>query len=100
MPTDSQAHDNHQAIRDHINHVLCELENLEPNHFELSERVLQRSGVPCAVLFVLHGPRQLQVSAVWEWDRGVVWFYNAVGKRCRKTQIEDNTVIGTHACAA
>lgn len=79
----------HTQVRDHVNQVLCELEDLEPNHFPLSERILERAGCPCGMLFVLHGPRQLQVSAIWEWERNAVWFYNAVGQRCQKTQLQE-----------
>jgi hypothetical protein len=90
MRTNDEHLENHHQVRDHVNHVLCELEDLELNHFPLSQRTLQRSGQPCGVLFVLHGPRQLQVSAIWELDRNVIWFYNAVGQRCQKTQLHGN----------
>lgn len=77
----------HESIRQYVNQKLCELENLEPDHFPLSERTLERAGSPCGVMFVLHGPRQLQVSAVWEIDRNQIWFYNAIGERCHQTQL-------------
>lgn len=88
MRTREERLDDPQAVRTHVNQVLCELEDLEPNHFPLSERTLERNGQACAAMFVLHGPRQLQVTAVWEWERGVIWFYNAVGERCAKTQLQ------------
>lgn len=87
MRTQQERLEDHQAVRNHVNQVLCELEDLEPEHFPLSERTLERAGAPCAVMFVLHGPRQLQVTAVWELSSGVIWFYNAVGERCAKTQL-------------
>ncbi|WP_425395307.1 hypothetical protein [Aeoliella sp.] len=87
MRTREERLDDPQDVRTHVNQILCELEDLEPNHFPLSERTLQRNGQACAAMFVLHGPRQLQVTAVWEWERGVIWFYNAVGERCAKTQL-------------
>ncbi|QDU58115.1 hypothetical protein [Aeoliella mucimassa] len=76
-----------QAVHDHVNENLCELENLELHHFPLSERALCRDGEACAVMYVLHGPRQLQVTAVWELASGTIWYYNSVGERCRKTQL-------------
>jgi hypothetical protein len=93
MRTHEERLEDQESVRTHVNQVLCELEDLEPNHFPLSERTLERAGAACAVMFVLHGPRQLQVSAVWELERGVIWFYNAVGQRCAKTQLVGEVAI-------
>lgn len=100
MRTNDQRLADHYQVRHHVNQVLCELEDLEPNHFPLSERKLEQGGRACGVLFVLHGPRQLQVSAIWELDRGVIWFYNAVGKRCQKTQLQGSVTCNTATIAA
>lgn len=94
MRTPDERPDHQHAVRNFVHHVLCELENLEPNHFPMSQRTLQRAGRPCGVLFVLHGPRQLQVSAVWETDRNVLWLYNAVGKRCQRISLPADQVAG------
>ena len=98
MRTREEQLEDPQAVRTHVNEVLCELEDLEPDHFPLSERTLERNGQACAAMFVLHGPRQLQVTAVWEWERGVIWFYNAIGERCAKTQLQ-STASPTAAAA-
>lgn len=92
--------EDHQAVRNHVNQVLCELEDLEPDHFPLSERTLECAGVACAVMFVLHGPRQLQVSAVWELEGNLIWFYNSVGQRCQKTQLAGDVTCELPALAA
>ncbi len=101
MRTDHVRLDNEKQVRDYVNQALCELEDLEPNHFPLSERPLERAGRTCGALFVLHGPRQLQVSAVWEMERNVILFYNAVGQRCQKTQLHGDVTctLGTMAAA-
>ena len=85
---------NKHSVQLYVNRTLCELENLELDHFPLSERVLHRGGEACAVMFILHGPRQLQVSAVWELASGTIWFYNSVGHRCKKSQLAAN-IVGT-----
>ncbi len=100
MRTLDERLETHDSVRHHVNHALCELENLEPDHFPLTERTLQQAGCPCGVLFVLHGPRQLQVSAVWEVERNVIWFYDSKGERCLKTQLRKPVAIGSLACAA
>jgi hypothetical protein len=96
---DARLKDHHQ-VREHVNQILCELEDLEPDHFPLSERPLERAGRTCGVLFVLHGPRQLQLSAIWEMERNVIWFYNAVGQRCQKTQLDGNVTCAAGTTAA
>ncbi len=93
MRTHDERLDSHDSVRHYVNGVLCQIENLELNHFPLAERTLDRAGNPCGVLFVLHGPRQLQVSAVWEIDRNVIWFYNSTGERCQKTQLRQPVAI-------
>ncbi len=90
MRTHDERLEDHNQVRQHVSQVLCELEDLEPNHFPLSERTLERAGAACGVLFVLHGPRQLRVTAIWEMERNVIWFYNSVGERCQKTQLHGN----------
>ena len=87
MRTEELRFEDNQSVQQHVNRTLCELENLEVDHFPLSERTLHRGGEACAVMFVLHGPRQLQVTAVWELASGTIWFYNSIGVRCKKTQI-------------
>lgn len=89
----TQSLNSYESVRQYVNRTLCDLENLEPHHFPLSERTLQRAGSPCGVMFVLHGPRQLQVSAVWEIDRNVIWFYNAIGQRCQQKQLEQPVAV-------
>lgn len=94
MRTENARFDSYESVRQYIHRVLCRLENLELDHFPLTERTLERAGRPCGVLFVLHGPRQLQVSAVWENERNVIWFYNSVGQRCQKTQLRESASDG------
>lgn len=82
--------DSPEAIREHVASVLCTLENLQVDYFPLTERTLAREGGVCGVLFSLHGPRQLQLTAVWEIDRNVIWFYNASGQRFQKTHLQNS----------
>jgi hypothetical protein len=87
MPTELQRLDDLYAIRRYINETLCEKDRLETNHFPLSERVLVRGGTPCGMLFCLHGPRSLCLTAIWETDRNTILFYGSRGERFRRTQL-------------
>lgn len=71
-------------LREHIHQVLCAQENLLGDQFQLLEIPLTRNGLPCGVQYVLQGPRQVRLSAVWASDRNQVFYYDAAGERFRK----------------
>lgn len=98
MLTEDLRFESRETVRQYVHQVLCQTENLEPDCFPLSERELARPNGHCGTLFCLHGPRQLQLTAIWEVDRNVVWFYNAVGERFRKTRLQ--TVAEPHHAGA
>lgn len=87
MPTELQRLDDLYEIRRYVNETLCKKDQLETNHFPLSERVLVRSGTPCGILFCLHGPRALRLTAIWEMDSNTILFYSSRGERFCKTQL-------------
>ena len=74
MPTEFQRLDDLHSIRRYVNETLCRQDQLETNHFPLSERILVRGGAPCGVFFCLHGPRSLCLTAIWETDGKVSKF--------------------------
>jgi hypothetical protein len=87
MPTDILRLDDLHAIRRYVNETLCEKDQLEADIFPLNERILIRSGAPCGVYFVLHGPRSLCLTAIWDTDKNTILFYGSRGERFRKTQL-------------
>jgi hypothetical protein len=87
MPTETQRLNDFCAIRQFVNQTLCDKDQLEANHFPMSERVLTRRGAPCGVYFCLHGPRSLCLTAIWETDSNTILFYGSRGERFRKTQL-------------
>jgi hypothetical protein len=46
--------------------TLARLENLKAEHLNFTQEVLYRQGSPCGMYFCLYGPRELQLSAIWE----------------------------------
>jgi hypothetical protein len=74
-------------LRQFVNEILCEREQLEIDAFPIYERVLQRGGRPCGLMFSLHGPRAVTVSAIWDTDRDLILFYDSTGQRFRRTQL-------------
>ncbi|MBI84880.1 MAG: hypothetical protein CMJ81_16930 [Planctomycetaceae bacterium] len=74
-------------LRDFIHGTICELNEFEPDVFEMTEVILTRGKRPCGRLFCLHGPRRVRLTAIWETDSNSVLFYDAVGERSRKVRL-------------
>jgi len=74
-------------LRNYVNAVLCQHNQLEVGAFPLTERVLVRADQPCGIFFCLHGPRAVKFSAIWETQRNTVLFYGSTGERFHKTQL-------------
>ncbi|MEX2317239.1 MAG: hypothetical protein WD669_08810 [Pirellulales bacterium] len=87
MPSETLRLEDFFAIRRYVNETLCEKDQLETNHFPLSERILVRRGAPCGVYFCLHGPRSLCLTAIWETDRNTILFYGSRGERFHTAQL-------------
>ena len=64
MVTGSQQMQNLSDLRDYVNQILCEHNQLETDAFPLTERILVRAGKPCGMYFCLHGPRAVKFSAI------------------------------------
>lgn len=76
-------------LRQYVHETLCRHENLETDQFQLQEVPLSRSGERCGLQFILRGPRNVRLGAVWASDRNQIFFYNAVGERFRKQQLAE-----------
>ena len=74
-------------LRNYVNTVLCQHNQLEVGAFPLTERILVRADQPCGIFFCLHGPRAVKFSAIWETQRNTVLFYGSTGERFHKTQL-------------
>jgi hypothetical protein len=76
-----------EDIRKHVAETLSQLETLDPTRYQLSQHILVRSGVPCGIHFCLHGPRSVQLNAIWETDRNTILFYSSSGERVGRTRV-------------
>ncbi len=75
-------------LRDYVHELLARQECLERFAFPLTERVLRRGASVCGMLFCLHGPRSVKLTAVWETDGNRVLFYDSQGERFHQTELE------------
>lgn len=76
-----------EDIRNYVADTLGRLESLEPRQHPLTHHVLYRSGKPCGVQFCLHGPRAVQLTAIWETERNTIFFYGSRGERVNRTSV-------------
>ena len=66
-------------LREFVNEILCQQNELERGVFPLTERILVRGGKPCGIYFCLHGPRAVRFSAIWETQCNRILFYGSAG---------------------
>ena len=74
-------------LRHYVHQTLCQHENLVVDQFVLHEIPLTRGGEPCGLHFVLRGPRNVRLGAVWAKAPNQLYFYDARGGRFRKEQL-------------
>ncbi len=87
MPSSQRPIQSLDELRDYVNDILCDHNQLEPGAFRMTQRMLVRCGKPCGMYFCLHGPRAVQFTAIWDSKRNTVLFYSSTGERFRKTQL-------------
>lgn len=68
-------------VRTFTQQVLCARGEFEPDAFLLTEQFLHQGGELRAVMFHLHGPRAVKMSAIWDMRRDAVLFYDCTGER-------------------
>ena len=78
-----------EDLHDYVNETLCEHYQLQIDAFQMTQRILRRSGKPCGIYFCLHGPRAVKFTAIWETDRNSILFYGSNGERFQKTQLQE-----------
>ena len=80
---------NLEELRALVYNTLCEIDQLEPGVFPMTERILVRADKPCGIHFCLHGPRRVKYTSIWETDCNTILFYGPTGERLHKTQLVD-----------
>jgi len=64
-----------------IERRLCELGQLVPDQFPMTQREVVKGGETVAVYFCLHGPRSVKLTAICDHAKKVVVFYGTDGLR-------------------
>jgi len=88
---------NLSELRQFVYQTLCEQNDLQIGAFDITERYLVRSGAPCGIHFCLHGPRSVQLTAIWATAENTVRFYGSTGERLLKTRLQSEVSLETAA---
>lgn len=86
-----------RELRNYVEEIICDQNELEPRAFRMTERPLLRHGKPCGIYFCLHGPRSVKLIAIWESDQNTVLFYGSNGERTLRCRLP---MAPRHAFAA
>jgi len=70
---------------------LCELGQLVPDQFPMTQREVIKGGKTVGVYFCLHGPRSVKLTAICDHAKKVVVYYGTDGLR------RDSMPISMHA---
>ena len=74
-------------LRNYVHERICGHHELEVGAFRMTERLLTRGGSPCGMMFCVHGPRSVRLTAIWETERNTILFYGSAGERVDRTQL-------------
>ncbi len=76
-----------KLIRKCIETRLCELGELEPDQFPVTERPLIKGGKHVGIYFCLHGPRSVKITAICDLVCNTVIFYGSDGIRTERESL-------------
>lgn len=82
--------ENLKQLRKFVSHTLCQRNDFEEGVFHVTEEFLTKCGKLCGVLYCLHGPRSVKLTAVWESEQNSILFYGSTGERFHKTNLANS----------
>ena len=85
------------TLSNKIEHRLCELGQLVPNQFPMTQREVVRGGKTVGVYFCVHGPRSVKLTAICDLVKKVVVFYGTDGLRRDSMPIAVRTPVSVAA---
>ncbi len=78
---------NMDQLSSFIESRLCDQNNFETGAFPFTGKTLFRGNKDCGMIFVLHGPRSVQLTAIWDSIANTILFYTSTGERILKIAI-------------
>jgi hypothetical protein len=69
------------VVREYVRDELSEQNRFERDAFPMAERIVKRKGNPVGLYFCMYGPRSVRLTAVWDLQKGEIYFYDSLGRR-------------------
>ena len=77
-------------LREFVMEELCSQNELLPNAFPMTQRVLYKQGISCGIFYCLHGPRSVRLTAVLDTQSARVLFYDSKGQRSSSHSLNES----------
>lgn len=86
-------HIDFDLLRTNVHQGLADLGQLEVGSFPMTERVVVRGDDVCGIYFCLHGPRNVKLTAICDFQRRNVIYYGTDGVRAHESPVpsDDST---------
>ncbi len=79
-------------LKYYVYETLCRDHELLMNAFPTTETLLKRGqkqdSPSCGIMFCLHGPRAVKMTAIWERQKNRVLFYGPSGRRYLQVNLQ------------
>ena len=69
------------SLRQFVQQKLCDIGMLEVGQFPMTERKVVKAGQTCAVMYCLHGPRSVKLTAIADLQNKSLICYGSDGSR-------------------
>ncbi len=77
-------------LREFVMEELCSQNELLPDAFPMTQRVLYKQGISCGIFYCLHGPRSVRLTAVLDTQSDRVLFYDSKGQRTSSHDLNES----------
>lgn len=74
-------------LRQLVAGALADLGQLEFEAFPMTERVVVKQGEACGVYYCLHGPRNVKLTAICDFQKRTVIYYGSDGQRAKQSKV-------------
>lgn len=70
-----------EKVRQMVFGLLAQRDKLRIEAAQISEMPVKRNGCVCGLYFAMRGPRQVLLTAIWDFDTHTLWCYDSRGNR-------------------
>lgn len=76
-----------QMLRQFVETRLCEIGQLEPHQFPVTEQSVIKGGEKVGIYYCLHGPRSVKITAICDLIQNSIIYYGSDGVRHKENDL-------------